>query len=239
MKIHCVGDSWTNGFGIDDKKDTWPYILAKNLNCELTVSGIDGADNQSITLECINSLANDPNIDLLIVGWSGITRIIDNTLPFYRQFSLSYVPDESTENRQKWFSTHSLDDILELWEDQISQVENTNKKIIMYSVFGDKPKRQHDSMLSISFLEYLANQQDVKFEYQIPIYEFGFLYKDNIVANDFASKYFDSDWERACVERENLRTTKFFMTCGHPTIAGHKHWAEYLTNVIKEKYEFK
>lgn len=231
MKIHCVGDSWTNGYGIDDKKDTWPYILANNLKCELEVSGVNGADNESIFNTCIES----PECDLLIIGWSGVTRIIDKSLPHYKQFSLSYIPDEDTPKRTEWFRNHTLDDILNIWEEQILQIEKKHKRVLMYSVFGDKPKEQYNSMLSISFLEYLGQ----KFEYEIPIYEFDFLHENNKLTHEFASKYFNSDWEKACVERENLRNTKFFLNCGHPTVAGHKHWAEYLTTIIKEKYEFK
>lgn len=231
MKIHCVGDSWTNGFGIEDKKDTWPHILAKKLNCSLEISAYDGIDNESIFNTCMQS----SECDLLIVGWSGVSRIVDKSLPYYKQFSLSYVPDEDTSNRTEWFKNHTLDNILDIWEEQMMQVEKKHKHVLMYSVFGDKPKTYCNSMLPTSFLEYLGQ----KFEYAIPIYEFDFLHRNNKTTYEFASKYFNSDWERACVERENLRNTKFFMNCGHPTKEGHKIWAEYLTSIIKEKYEFK
>jgi len=230
MKIHCVGDSWTNGFSIEDKNDTWPFILAKNLDCQVEVTAFDGADNESIFNACMTVSGHD----LLIVGWSGVSRIIDKSLPYYKQFSLSYVPDEDTPKRHEWFNNHSLDDILDIWEHQISQVEKNHKHVLMYSTFGDRLKVEHSSMLTTSFLEYLGS----KFEYEIPIYEFDFLHENNKLTHDFASKYFSNDWERACVERENLRNTENFLNCGHPTIVGHRHWAEYLTNIIKEKYDF-
>ena len=230
MKIVCVGDSWTKGWDIDPI-DAWPQVLGRKINAEIIVGANGGSDNETIT-KTAEKLVKKHRPDLCIIGWSGVTRYFKSKFLSSEQFSLSYVEPELSAKRDQWFEDHSLNDILDTWEYYMSRVTSLGVPVIMFSVFGDTPARKHIEFLDNSFLEFLANLQGVKFKYQIPIFEFGFLHKDNTTTEKFAEKYFDKKWQYACVEREELRDSKYFLNCGHPNEAGHSAWAEYLESII-------
>ena len=233
MKILCVGDSWTKGWDIDPAV-TWPYVLGKKLNAEIIVGANAGSDNETITKNTIR-LVKKHKPDLCIIGWSGVTRYFKSKIFGSSQFSLSYVTPELSKERDEWFENISLTDILENWEYQISRVSGLGVPLLMFSVFGDTPLRKHLNFLDKSFLEYLANLQGVNFKYKIPIYEFDFLHQDNIVTENFAKKHFDAQWQYACVEREELRDSKYFLNCGHPNQDGHLAWATHLEQRICQR----
>lgn len=234
MKIICVGDSWTKGWDIENEDDTWPYVLGRLLGAEVIVGAVNGADNGTITDTALK-LIKKHKPDLCIVGWSGVTRYFKSTLFRSEQFSLSYVPPELTEKRAAWFRENSLDNILDNWEYQMSKIEGAGVPVLMFSVFGDKPKRNHLDLTEVSFLEYIANKQGIQFKYSIPIFEFDFLHEGNTVTDEFAKKYFPTTWQYACVEREELRDTENFFNCGHPNEKGHKLWAKYLKEIICQR----
>jgi hypothetical protein len=227
MKILCIGDSWTSGYGIEKIENTWPYVLGTMTGSEIIVGARCGADNKSISINAKN-LVKKHKPDLCIVGWSGVTRYSKR----HDQFSLSYVLPELGQKRKKWFADHSMNDILEIWNSQIHEINNLSIPVLMFSVFGDRPNCSHKNFLKISFLEYLANKQGVIFKYDIPLFEFGFLHESNTVTENFAKKYFPETWQYACVEREQLRDTEYFFNCGHPNEKGHHAWAGYLKDTI-------
>jgi hypothetical protein len=230
MKILCVGDSWTKGWDIDPAV-TWPYVLGRLLNAEVIVGANPGSDNETI-VKTAQRLVKKYKPNLCIIGWSGVTRYFESKLFRSTQFSLSYVDPELSKKRDEWFENTSLNDLLDNWEYQISRVLGMGVPVMMFSVFGDVPARNHSEFLDKSFLEYLANLQGVDFKYKIPIFEFGFLHEDNITTENFAKKYLGDKWQYACVEREELRDTKYFLNCGHPNEDGHTAWAKHLKEII-------
>jgi hypothetical protein len=111
----------------------------------------------------------------------------------------------------------------------------SNVPVIQFSTFGDKPLKQYNNFLEISFLEYLANKQEIYFDYEIPMFEYDWLNKNNYkLTKKFGKRYFNRDWQRACVERETVRPGKYFLPCGHPNEKGHKLWGEYLKGKIDD-----
>ena len=229
--ILVLGDSWTDGYGIDKKK-SWPSLLAKITKREVSTVAHCGTDNETICDYAVDNIVKYKP-EICIIGWSGITRIKQSDIP-YIQFSLSQVPEEDTTNRAEYFANCTLDKIRENWLWQINTVKQAckNTKLIMFSVFGDQHLLGTDDLLKISMLEYLADRQNTQLQYHIPVFEFDFLHEDNKVAEEFASREFDKNWQRACVEREDLRGTKFFLDCGHPTSAAHMAWAKYMSKQI-------
>lgn len=229
--ILSVGDSWTYGYGITKKKNTWPYRLSKYTTENVIVSAENGADNDSIAEYAINAY-QEHRPDTTIIGWSGISRIRYSKDP-YIQFSLSQVPEEDTLERKKFFEQANLQDLSTRWLEQIKLVEqNIKGNIIHFSVFGDQNCISHPNLMNESMLEVIAKQQGNKFRYYIPFFEFDFLNCDNIVANEFCTKEFKKTWMKACVERENIRPGSLFLGCGHPNEAGHKIWAKFLQKNI-------
>lgn len=231
MNILCVGDSWTAGFDVE-QQNTWPMILQQLTGHQVTVHAFCGADNESITRMC-DQYESEP--DLVIVGWSGVTRIIESEYPNYKQFSLSYVPDENTPARDAWFKQYSLDDILELWHEQISRVNARfgAHRVLMFSVFGDQTKYPIPNMLDTSALEYIASKQGTVFNYSIPIFEFDFLHENNS-AISYIEHELGPNWQYACAEREMLRNTQLFQNCGHPNAQGYQHFARYLAEKLQQ-----
>ena len=146
----------------------------------------------------------------------------------------SYRVKNINDYRLRNFKNTSLSDILDNWETYIKSVLSVSTvPVLQYSVFGDKPKVQHERFLEKSYLEHLADCSNSSFEYKIPMFEFDWLNEQNYkVTKPFAVKYFDENWEKACVERENIRPSKYFQNCGHPNAAGHKIWANFINKQI-------
>ncbi len=230
MKILCIGDSWTRGYGIDNPDQTWPYVLQSLTNHTVTVIAECGARNDQMLIWTETELDNN-HYDLIIIGWSGVSR--------NPGWSLSYAPDEDVDNpeRAKFFSKSTVKSLQQTW---FLQRHRTNLKakskqcrIEHFSVFGDDPHPEQFKLQS--YLEFLANKEGTYFKYFIPIFEFDFLHEKNIVTEEFALRNFDSNWQRACVEREELRMNpqrKLFLDCGHPNVQGHNLWAHYIKDTL-------
>lgn len=50
MKVLCVGDSWSAGYGIDPN-ESWPCILSSRYNLNLNNASCSGSDNKYF-LDC-------------------------------------------------------------------------------------------------------------------------------------------------------------------------------------------
>jgi hypothetical protein len=230
MKILCCGDSWTNGFGV--KKDkAWPAILKKLTGHEIDVMARNGAANKDIR-DAYFSIKDRVKYDLVIFCWSGVTR---NRVGNYL---LEFSPPPNDEfgklERINYFKDKSLNDLIEAWQNYMDEMDSIDDvKKIHFSVFGDQPNTIKENFYNNSFLELLAEHQASKFKYSIPIFEFGWLSNDNYdLVGQFAKSYFPTNWQRAIIERENVKPGKYFLSCGHPNERGHKLWAKHLASII-------
>ena len=73
-KLLTVGDSFTYGEELADKTSAWPQILANKLNYSLTNLGQPSASNDKILRKTIDHLVREPDVDLVVIGWSNIGR---------------------------------------------------------------------------------------------------------------------------------------------------------------------
>lgn len=221
MKILICGDSWTKGYGVNSN-ETWPNFIYH----DFVATAKNGASNKEIVQQFLNNY-ND-SYDAVIIGWSGITRF--RVKDRMNEFSLV------DNNTIKFFENVSLLDLLETWENYIQTILSKSKvPVIQYSVFGDLPKYKHKNFLETSYLEFLANAGGTFFKYDIPMFEFDWLNKQNYkLTKSFANKYFSKDWKKACVEREEIRISKYFLKCGHPNPEGHKLWAQNIKGVLDD-----
>ena len=73
-KLLTVGDSFTYGEELADKTLAWPQILANTLNYSLTNLGQPSASNDKILRKTIDHLVREPDVDLVVIGWSNIGR---------------------------------------------------------------------------------------------------------------------------------------------------------------------
>lgn len=69
MILHACGDSITYGYTLDDRNKSWPYILAKKLNCsEVKNYALVGGSNSRTVRKLYN--ANLQKNDIVIVAWT-------------------------------------------------------------------------------------------------------------------------------------------------------------------------
>ena len=76
-RLYTIGDSWTYGDELDNPtEESWPTLLAQELNCELINKGTSGGPNNWMFRKTIEWVSCQENLDdtILIVGWSEPNR---------------------------------------------------------------------------------------------------------------------------------------------------------------------
>ncbi len=230
MKILCVGDSWTSGYGVPKRAKSWPNKLGKLTGHSIDVSAQGGASNFHI-VDFIKQ-NNLKKYDILIIGWSGVTRY------YHAGTNIDFCYAEDYGLRDKFFETKTLIDLekdflyLNQEVDELCKINNI-KKLIKFSVFGDFKYLWDEKFTDISFLDFLAKKQGHNFVNEIPFFEFDFFSDVNYKnTTTFAKKYFNKGWDKAIIERDDIRPGQYFLEYGHPNSAGHLAWAEYLKEFL-------
>lgn len=226
MNIACFGDSWTYAYGVEDH-ERWPSLLGAE---NVIVDAECGGANSDILEMAVDTIKSEP-LDLVIVGWSGVTRYV------YKKQHLDFCHAEDLGLRNTYFKNITMQNLQDNFLKQNKRLDEICKekkiKCIKFSVFNDFKYLWDDNFLDYSFLNFLAEKQNNNFEYDIPFFEFDFLAENNIkLTTRFAKKYLDKNWKKACVEREDIRPGKYFLDCGHPNRDGHQLWANYVKENI-------
>jgi hypothetical protein len=81
MKIGFVGDSWTHAVVVDET-DSYPYLIKNKLNADIIKLTRPGSTNFEIFYNSVYLIQNKL-IDILIIGWSGISRVKLNMPDLY------------------------------------------------------------------------------------------------------------------------------------------------------------
>ena len=79
--LYTIGDSWTQGWDLKNpKKECYPYLLSKKLNCNLINEAKPASSNDWMFRKSVEwILKNDTsNIHTFIVGWSASARREEN-----------------------------------------------------------------------------------------------------------------------------------------------------------------
>lgn len=226
MKILVCGDSWSSDY-TDDEIYAWPKYL---INHEITNVSFRGAANNQVCDKFLKHYKKD-QYDLVIIGWSGCTRYESKSRKKYEFNSMDL-------EVEKYYKDYKLDDFIIRWENYIDKViANSNVPVLHFSVFGDMPYKKYDNFLDKSYLEWLANEQGTYFKYDIPIFEYDWLFERNYpFVKRFAENNFPKHWKKACIEREEIRPSELFRPCGHPNTAGHKKFGNYILRLINDKF---
>jgi len=223
--ILVFGDSWTSGYNVAENESWTNYLVGHNV----TNISAAGWTNRNIINEIFFEYYKRSDYDLLVIGWTGVTRQIDENNNLH-EFS---VMDKETYN---YYTKKSLGNLIYLWESFMKHVNRicTHIPVIHFNVFGDKPFSVIDNFLHESFFEFLANADGIYFQYPIQMFEFDWLSEDNINYIDaWSVNNLSHTWKKACVEREVVReTSQYFLDCGHPSPSGHKLWGEHINKKI-------
>jgi len=76
-KILTVGDSFTYGEELANRKDAWPMVLSKLTKSNVVNQGVPGGGNKQMIRKVIDALSGygpDQNFDLVIVAWTSPGR---------------------------------------------------------------------------------------------------------------------------------------------------------------------
>lgn len=95
--------------------DVWPYRLAKMLNYECKNLGLGGACNSQIFLEFCNVCSEIKEDDMVIVGWTQLSRFMipENINPSTRKFTPVHPNGfENLQKKSSGFSTQTLAEII-------------------------------------------------------------------------------------------------------------------------------
>ena len=190
MSIICFGDSWTDGWGVNN---SWPKVLSSNLGLLVDNFGQSGTSNYDIYDNIINTDLN--KYETIIVGWSGSSRRRVNGLFFeFSCVSEAKNPadyDMIDKKRSEYFKNMTLYELKSDWTHYIEKLNNfanlNNKKIIHFTVFGDLPNTKFNNFVEMSFLEYLANDQNQFFKFNIPVFEYDFINNINFKNSSVSS----------------------------------------------------
>ena len=218
MKILVGGDSWTAGWGVDEKERWTSHLTGHDVT---NVAG-SGYNNKSIATAIEKQYAPEEiKPDLIIVCWSSMSRV----------GKYHFVSPED----HKGVGKTSLGDMMMEFGRQVRRIEDLSCAVLHCTVFGDNFPFNVDNYHPTSMLEHLSRLSGYEWYLKIPWFESGMLHKDNEeFTKTFADKYFKDDWKYAVIEREMVMLDEcrdYFMVCGHPNPAGHKQWS----NVINER----
>jgi hypothetical protein len=83
-RLYTIGDSWTYGMELENpKKESWPSVLSKELNCELVNDAQCGGPNDWMFRRTIEWTSQQKSFDdtIVIVAWSEPNRREENFNP--------------------------------------------------------------------------------------------------------------------------------------------------------------
>ncbi len=229
--VAIFGDSWTEGYGV---KQPWADFLHTTMIPKNLAKS--GSDNASIHRKVVEYLKSGEQPRFIVVAWSSIARRMKN----YGDIGLHTYPASFAQKKQAdadqlhFFNNNSTEHMFDLWEEQMIQINElaafSQTKVFHFSVFGEKPNNVEIDNFYGSFIDILAKINRTPFRYKLPMFEYDMANDENPMKEHY-DEMFGKDWEYAVAERELLRSSKYFLDCGHPNEAGHKE----LANVIQEQ----
>jgi hypothetical protein len=90
MSLVANGCSFTEGYMLAHKKMAWPFQLGKMLNTTVHNLAIGGGSNERIFRTSIQHLHLNQDVDVLVIGWTGIAR---SEIPLHNGSYLKIMPN--------------------------------------------------------------------------------------------------------------------------------------------------
>ena len=231
MNVAVFGDSWTEGHGVDQP---WTEFFPDNFY--VTNNATSGNDNIKILESVKEYLELGLYPDYMIVGWSSIARRIKE----YGDIGLHTYPEDyehkkqADQDQKDHFDQFTIHELFNVWKEQIAEVEkmcaDKNIKVMHFSVFGEQPRWEMDNFYG-SFINMLAPEP---FKFDLPMFEYDMSNDTNPMRSRY-KEMFGDNWEYAVTERELLRETKDFISCGHPSKNGHIKLSKLILERLYDK----
>lgn len=248
--IICNGDSFTQGWALNDPMLAWPMQLGSILNQPVVSSAMGGASNERILRTLREDLVNYPEHQTVIVGWTVNDRneIHHYTGDYIRALaggSAGEKTDNSSNTKDleiigKHWVTHQLNEYLNfrdlIYNILILQDYFDNKKINykFFLAWGTNWINEflNQSDASLSFADQAWSPRDKK------LYE---PLKDNHIDwNEMCNLVKKIDLDRWVLKNQYtmqgyLDKNNFDLTTdyGHPLADGHRAWAEVIAKDLK------
>lgn len=246
MRIITLGCSWTSGWGIENSK-TWPSVLGKLMNADVTNLAISGADNMTQLHKFFeHNASNLFDCDLAIFGLTSPARI--QTGDGNSQVGIA-AERNHPELREAMLPMLNYNFLMVNYASIIIAFQSFCEANCIdhycFRVFEDaRPSRfsnliQTDKIFNYylkpgSMYEWLIADNHGHFKDRMDLYEPGYLYEKNTGAEIWLDQNMPSNWRRGQVEREHLcLEEKFFDETGHPNEESHERWAMELLNHVQ------
>lgn len=250
MRILTLGCSWTEGYGLENKQNAWPYKLGEFMGAETVNLARSGADNYTQLIRFYQYIQQNPfSVDLVVFGLTSPARI--PTGDGNAQVGLAYEPENS-----HWHSlqkellpnlayTHLMNNLGTVILGFQNFCESLSIDYYSFRVFDDAKPDNFATLINNrrifnyynkpgSMFEWLVSEKHGYFQNRVDIYEPGYLYEGNKSTEQWMDKNMPGNWRKGQVERESLALDNdWFDWSGHPNAASHEKWARNLVKKIE------
>jgi hypothetical protein len=184
MKLLTVGDSFTYGEELEDRKSAWPFLLANTINFEVTNLGQPSKSNTYILRTVVEQCLD---YDLIIVAWSHFARLefSDNIGTYdiwpgcnkhqaevskWRKHIIDYI---TLHHNDEYLYTQYLMNIVLLQ----NFLKQHNKKYIMLDAFGNTKVRNLNlnltKLINTTYYPGWPNESMMEWTYGTPKGKYG------------------------------------------------------------------
>lgn len=230
MKLFTIGCSFTEGQGLENHKvECYTHLLAQNINLKYFNFGASGASNDYIfrkVFELINSNTLQKD-DILIIQWTHFNR---------RELPIRH-------NKRNWY--HYIPNSYHIYDDK--KILNKNNDISVWGEYRDENTHEDKIYIELKNKEILEKfiLNFLNNDYQLNTTK---NYIDSLYAylSHYGYKHLHFfGWNDCLIDSIIYNKDNFLeQTFGrytntegnsHPNKEGHKIWADFLSEKIKEK----
>lgn len=238
--VITIGDSWTWGADLTVNDDllvrlqkSYGGVISQQLTADYLNLGQCGSCNLHITerIKEISNIELDYDCVYVICTFTEVARSLNG-------------PYDKNTDYVKWFSTHSIDDFLNFHNSintNYLQAIPSNVKLITGCNFVDPIGI--NTTLKKTWVE-LYNEKTTQLEYKKPCYILSPWVLDKLkpfieeftpnVDRIYLLEWLMSLADAASKRKMLLSNSLYYAGANHPTILGHKIWADYILENLNE-----
>jgi len=238
MSLVANGCSFTEGYCLGDKTMAWPSRLGKMLNTNVHNLAIGGGSNDRIFRTSIQHLHLNQDVDVLVIGWTGIAR---SEIPLHNGSYLKIIPsgisleDSSLQSNPPEEYLRDFKTTFYQWHyNQFVWVKNLLCDIITLQLLCEKKKIKLKQFFALEPLiidqNYLAKLCEDSYEFfkleNLPFPPFDARDHNIQLIQNLIEQIDQANWIGWPNDtmRDSCKNFKSDPT-GHPMEDGHQYWA--------------